>query len=407
MEKKYMGKFVRIVLFVVFTAVITAACGVDEKSEYTVEFNSNGGSAIGSLTVGDGETINAPDEPTKSEYEFGGWYKDDALTDKWDFNGDKVTRNATLYAKWVVILGTDGLNYELNSDSGSYSVTGYTGEETDIRIPAEYNGLPVTLIADEAFADKTAVTSVVIPSGIVGIGTKAFWECNSLADVTFGTLSRLTNIGIWAFTFCNSLESIGIPQSVTDIGDYAFAYCNNLRNINIPDNVTSIGAGVFGGCGNLTAVTFGADSKLTSIGRLAFIECLTLSSINIPKNVESIGYGMFGKCGKLTAVTFGAGSKLTSIEDLMFSECGSLEFIEIPDSVTFIGESAFNGCLNLKSVNLSGTEPPILEVNVFQSTHADLKIYVPSGSEETYKSANGWKKYADNICSALYYSPIV
>lgn len=73
-------------------------------NQYTVSFNSNGGSQVLDITdISYDTTITAPAAPTKSGYAFGGWYVDEALTTPWNFNTDKVTENKTLFAKWTTI----------------------------------------------------------------------------------------------------------------------------------------------------------------------------------------------------------------------------------------------------------------------------------------------------------------
>ena len=69
-----------------------------ETLEYTVTFESNGGSEISSVDVASGEKVTKPADPTRSGYEFKGWYKEDGT--EWNFDKDVVTADITLYAKW-------------------------------------------------------------------------------------------------------------------------------------------------------------------------------------------------------------------------------------------------------------------------------------------------------------------
>ena len=68
----------------------------------TVVFMSNGGSFVDAQSgISYGNKVVCPANPTKSGYVFGGWYKDEALTEPWDFNEDVVTEYTWLYAKWI------------------------------------------------------------------------------------------------------------------------------------------------------------------------------------------------------------------------------------------------------------------------------------------------------------------
>ena len=71
-----------------------------DAREFDVAFNTNGGSNIASVKVNNGSVVNVPVAPTKAYYAFAGWYKDEALTQEYDFN-TPVTSNTTLYAKWT------------------------------------------------------------------------------------------------------------------------------------------------------------------------------------------------------------------------------------------------------------------------------------------------------------------
>jgi uncharacterized repeat protein (TIGR02543 family)/gliding motility-associated-like protein len=82
---------------------------------YSVNFESNGGSALPEKVVAENALLAKPADPTRAGYGFVGWYTDAAFTTPWNFAADKVTAAATLYAKW------DNQQYTVsfNSNGGS------------------------------------------------------------------------------------------------------------------------------------------------------------------------------------------------------------------------------------------------------------------------------------------------
>lgn len=118
----------------------------------------------------------------------------------------------------------------MNNDGESYSVIGIgTCTDTDVVIPATYNGLPVTDIGASAFRDIHSMTSIVIPVDVTCIGNYAFHTCISLTSINIS--NGVTSIGSMAFSGCSSLTSIVIPDSETNIGWHTFAYCSGLTDI--------------------------------------------------------------------------------------------------------------------------------------------------------------------------------
>lgn len=102
-----------------FPITITAAMTLYAKwniNQYTVSFNSNGGTAVASITASYSSTITAPASPTRVDgFVFAGWYKEAALTNVWDFVTNTVTTDITLYAKWF-----PPYTVTFDSDGGSY-----------------------------------------------------------------------------------------------------------------------------------------------------------------------------------------------------------------------------------------------------------------------------------------------
>ena len=81
---------------------------------------------------------------------------------------------------------TRGLEYTLNEDEQSYTVSGIgTASTYNLKIPSSHDGKPVTAIGDHAFENCTNITKVKIPESITSIGIYAFNNCESLTSVVF------------------------------------------------------------------------------------------------------------------------------------------------------------------------------------------------------------------------------
>ena len=73
---------------------------------YMVTFNSNEGTAVPPQTVDYGTVATVSTVPTKTGYDFGGWFTDNGtFLNEWNFENDVVTQDTTLYAKWSQITG--------------------------------------------------------------------------------------------------------------------------------------------------------------------------------------------------------------------------------------------------------------------------------------------------------------
>jgi hypothetical protein len=114
-------------------------------------------------------------------------------------------------------------DFEWEITDGGVRITNYIGDSTEVVIPKIIAGAYVISIGREAFAHRSAITSVVIPDTVSVIEREAFAGCANLSSVT-------------------------IPDSVWRIGDRAFEGCTSLSSVIIPDSVTAIGYAAFHGC---------------------------------------------------------------------------------------------------------------------------------------------------------------
>ena len=81
---------------------------------YTVTFNSNGGSSVGSQTISENTYVSRPTNPTRSGYIFDGWYYNGTL---YNFN-TPITKNITLSASWKANVSYYTVSFD--SNGGSY-----------------------------------------------------------------------------------------------------------------------------------------------------------------------------------------------------------------------------------------------------------------------------------------------
>ena len=77
--------------------------------KYIVTFDTKGGNSIESQEVTEGENAIRPEDPTKENFIFADWYKEDLET-VFDFN-KPITEDTTLYAEWIP---TVIITYDLN-----------------------------------------------------------------------------------------------------------------------------------------------------------------------------------------------------------------------------------------------------------------------------------------------------
>jgi uncharacterized repeat protein (TIGR02543 family) len=90
---------------------------------YTVRFSANGGklNSKRDTVVINGGTVAEPADPEQRGYDFKGWYTDSILyAHKWDFSGDTIRHDTTLYAKWDTVKYS--IIYHLNASNGKNHV---------------------------------------------------------------------------------------------------------------------------------------------------------------------------------------------------------------------------------------------------------------------------------------------
>jgi uncharacterized repeat protein (TIGR02543 family) len=198
--------------FSVAMALTLGACAKTET--HLVKFDTNGGSVIEDKSINDGAILTEPEDPTKDNMNFAGWYIDNNFENEFSFS-TTITSDITLYAKWV-----GDFDYFKSKTYDGFEIEAInTGLAGDIVIPSTYEGKNIVAIAESGFS-KTQVTSVRIESGVKYIGDDAFNGCSELVAVDLGSVET---VGSNAFENA-PMTFVTIPSSVKSIGNKAFYF---------------------------------------------------------------------------------------------------------------------------------------------------------------------------------------
>lgn len=190
--------------------------------EYTVAFDSDGGTAVAAQIITAGQKVSRPADPKKNGYSFTGWYSDKEKMKEYDFN-NVVTENFTLYAKWTENQRPDDPKKGLSAGDV------FTDKKSKISyrvIDAQKKTVAVKK------GENKKVSKITIPAAI---------KIN-------GETCKVTEIVANAFKGCGSLKSVAIGKNVTKIGKSAFANCKNLKTITFKGSgIKEIGKKAFSG----------------------------------------------------------------------------------------------------------------------------------------------------------------
>lgn len=402
--KKLKG-LLSVLLGVLFVFAL-AACGGDAV-KYTVTFQSNGGTAVESYVLAEGETVEKPADPTKALFTFGGWYSDEACTQAYTFGQAMPANDFTLYALWnaqassrveydsmggtsvPASVGTVGSAITAPQDP-TYEGYRFGGWYTDREctklfaftvFPAENVTLYARWDKDPSYAYITYVgndrtlgvqpvkkgETVAAPQffGADIVASDWYTDANLTRAYTFGAASA--DVTLYASYYTRGLEFSGstvtqyngesanvvVPNRVNgtpiaQIGSRAFAEKDNVITVDLPAGIGVVGAAAFYRCRYLTSVNL--SNRAVQLGANAFFGCTRLVSYGDITGVRAIPEGLFLGCEKLTAITLS--SSATSVGAQAFADCALLKEMTIPDGVTAVGDGLFDGCVSLEKVAL-------------------------------------------------------
>lgn len=425
-----MKKYLSILMIVLLAVFASCSNDDDDKTLYTVTFETDGGSPVPSVQrVEEGSTATAPTtNPTKAGYTFVFWHLS-GVTTAYNFQ-TTVNSNITLHAKWQEEATAEYWQVSWNLNSGAWPSDdnhatqvlkgGTLAEPTaPIKSGNTFEGWykesaltnKVTFPYDVSnvtsdftlYAKWTNEDGNTDPSGykmFTSISALKSWLISQpdntvetpykvgLKNVNLDTNNGWGDLGLAIYIYvdlnlsgCTGTtipdgyqERVNVGVGKWELRTYgAFAGNSHIVSITSPKGLKTVGKWTFYKCSNLNSVTL--SEELTDINDYAFEDCSKLSSINLPDGLKKLGYGSFQYSG-LTSVTI-PGS-VNSFDSQIFYRCESMLSVVINEGIKELnGKNMFQYCYSLKSVTL----PKSLESlgnGVFRS--CDFKeISLPEG----------------------------
>ena len=158
-----------------------------QNNSFTISFNSNGGTAVATVTKDYGTQIAAPTAPAKTGYAFAGWYTDSGLNTavSWPHT---VVADATFYAKWtvksyIITFNANGGNGSMGNQSVDFGATVTLSENNYSRTGYSFAGWNTQADGNgTAYADKASYG----PMGTANVTLYAQWAPKQYT-ITFNT----------------------------------------------------------------------------------------------------------------------------------------------------------------------------------------------------------------------------
>lgn len=208
------------------------------------------------------------------------------------------------------------------------------------------------------------------------------------------------------------IETIVISSKITKVGNGAFrGLKTKLKSVSVEkgSELTTIGTMAFQAC-QVCSFDFSNATKLKHIGDTAFGECYSIMKYDFPGSVETIGLGAFRNLRWTDVIIKEGVTTLGTVNGNQgfLQGCKKIERLELPSTLVNVEKNGLkiehtsDGPTYILICN--ATVPPTIntEGQFLSANNNKVKlvaIYVPEGSVDNYKGANGWKNWSDRIKS--------
>ncbi len=198
-------------------------------NQYTITFDTNNGSTINPLTADYGAPITMPNNPTKTEGAFLGWYQDIGLTTPFIFPATMPSINQTIYAKWDMNQYT--ITFVTNGDMPLDSISIDYGTTINLPVPTKTGHSFDSWYSDSGLTNEFVLTTM--PNANLTLYGK--WSINQY------TLTFVTNGGTTITPITADYDTLYTqPSNPTKTGNtFAGWYLNSELTIStiLPERI--------------------------------------------------------------------------------------------------------------------------------------------------------------------------
>lgn len=208
----------------------------------------------------------------------------------------------------------EAIEYKIENGEATVVSVPNQSTVTEIIIPDEYEGVPVTKIADFAAVNLEYVTVISIGKNVREIGN---WALENNQHVTAFNVDDENEYfcDIDGVIYTKDMKTVvffppakegkyEISDGVETVRTKAFYKCQKITELVIPDSVKSIEEKAFFRCSAVTAITLSQNVEF--IGKDAFSYCTGLTQIDIPSTIKQIDEYAFYNCTGLLTVNVDA-----------------------------------------------------------------------------------------------------
>lgn len=234
-------------------------------------------------------------------------------------------------------LGSDEISFEIENGEATVKEFPDNSSVKEITVPDEYQGAPVTKIADFAAVNIESIEVINIGKNVKEIGNWAFENNQNL---------KKFNVSEDNPYFCD-VDGVLFTKDMKTLLFYPLA-----RDIRVKEGTNENGEKT-----EIKYIEYSIPEGVETIRTKAFYKCQLLTTVTIPETVKTIEEKVFFRCSSLGDTELP--SSLEIIGKDAFSYCSSLQKIVIPASVKRIDTYAFYNCTNLLTVNVLAKESEV------------------------------------------------